>query len=346
MKPEWREFLIDAGAEFVDGRVATFGNPSREHEMATAGNVLCDLSHLGLMAAHGQDAREFLHNQLTQDVNHLEPTTSRLAAYCSPKGRMLAVFRLFEREEVFYLRLPREVLESTLKRLRMFVLRSQVTLEDADDALVRFGFSGPQAEEELKTALGQVPDSVNTAVELDNLSVIRVPGILPRFEIYGELDAMKDLWDELNVRAAPVGADSWELLETLAGLPNVFAPTQEAFVPQMANLDLVEGVSFKKGCYPGQEVVARMHYLGKPNRRMFLALAEDGEAPSPGEKLFVQDQPAGEVVNAAPYPGGQIAVLAVLKLKSLGGDPVHLGAADGPELEFQPMPYEVPEAEG
>ncbi len=344
MKPEWRAFLTDAGAEFVDERVQSFGNPNRERQISTTGTVICDLSHTGLISAYGNDTRDFLHNQLTSDVNAVGPDLSQLSAYCSPKGRMIAFMRLFMRQEAFYLRLPREILESTLKRLRMFVLRSQVTLEDADDSLVRFGLAGPDAEAELEAALGRMPGDVDEAVELADVSAVRVPGAPhPRFELYGELETMQQLWERFNVRGAPVGADNWRLLDILAGLPNVFAATQEAFVPQMANLDLINAVSFKKGCYPGQEVIARMHYLGKPNRRMFLAVADTEETPAPDTAVVGEDgKPAGEVVSAAPHPDSGQAVLAVMKLKPFdAGGPFHLGE-DGPALEFRELPYPVP----
>lgn len=341
MKPEWKEFLINAGAELDEGRVLSFGNPEREKRMTTTGGILCDLSHFGLIAAYGEDAETFLQGQLSNDLRQVDTEHSRLSAYCSPKGRMLAVMRLFRRSDTYYLRMPRELIEATLKRLHMFVLMSKVTLEDADDALVRFGFSGPQAAEELGEALGEVPEAPDALCFVKDYSVIRVPGPHPRFEIYGELEPMKKLWDTLNVRAAPVGASAWALLDILAGIPNVFKNTVEAFVPQMANMQLVDGVSFKKGCYPGQEIVARMQYLGKLKRRMY-RLNVKGEA-EPGTEVYAEDdspgQASGKIVDAQAHPDGGTEVLAVLQIDKAESKPLHLASLDGPPMQMRELPY-------
>ncbi len=343
MKPEWKEFLINAGAEFDDGRVVTFGNPEREKRMSTTGSILCDLSHMGLISAYGDDAETFLQGQSSNDVSQVSGSRSQLSSYCSPKGRMLANFRLFKRGETYYLRMPRELIEPVLQRLRMFVLMSKVTLEDADDALVRFGFSGPEAEAELSQALGTPPADDDAVVQIGEVTVIRIPGPHPRFELYGELEPMKKLWDKLNVHAAPVGASPWALLDILAGIPTVYSQTSEAFVPQMANMELVNGVSFKKGCYPGQEVVARMQYLGKLKRRMYRLHMDSNEAPKPGDDLFdandESEQSAGKIVDAQPHPDGGIAALAVVQIASAEAGRLHLGSRQGLALAIEALPY-------
>lgn len=341
MKPEWREFLLNKGAEFADGAVQTFGNPERELSVVTTGVVLADLSHTGLIAAYGDDTAAFLQGQVTSDVREVSPTTSQLSAYCSPKGRMLAAFRIFQRGETYYLAMPRVTVEGILKRLRMFVLRSKVTLEDGSDGLVRVGFSGPDADNQLREHLGSAPETTGAVVQSGGLTVIRIAGPHPRFEIYGEPDPMEKLWTALDVRAAPVGGDPWHLLDIRAGLPAVYAETADAFVPQMANLHLLEGVSFKKGCYTGQEVVARMQYLGKLKRRMYRAHAEAGERPEPGAPLFAPGaaQAVGKVVTAAPSPDGGWELLAVVEIGSQEAGEVRVGATDGPALHFLDLPY-------
>ena len=232
MKPEWRAFLTDAGAEFDDGRVAHFGNDERERRVVTTGDVICDLSHWGLIAAHGDEAGQFLQGQFSNDLLSLDANTSQMNSYCTPKGRMLANFRVFLRGESYYLRLPRDMVEPVLKRLRMFVLRSRVTLEDADDALVRMGISGPDAAGELEAALGQAgPEAVNGVIHAGEITAIRVSGPHPRFECYGELEPMMQLWQKLNVRCAPVGSGPWALLDILAGIPTVTPATSERSWP-------------------------------------------------------------------------------------------------------------------
>ncbi len=235
------------------------------------------------------------------------------------------------------------MLEATLKHLQKYVLRAKVTLADASDALVRCGYSGPSAERELEQAVRAYPVHVNDCVVAGDATILRIPGPHPRFEIYGELAPMKKLWSTLDVRGAPVGASSWALLDILAGIPNVFPPTSERFVPQMVNLHLLGGVSFKKGCYPGQEVVARTHYLGTLKRRMYrLHLAGD-TAPQPGEAIFRADgdasEPSGIIVDAQPHPDG-VELLAVLGIQDAEGHALRLQSPDGACLEPRSLPYE------
>ncbi len=345
MKPNWQSFLIDAGAEFSAQqpmRVESYGSPVREQHLVLTGNTLCDLSHYGLIEAHGDDSETFLQNQLTNDIKQVTESRSQLNAYCTPKGRILAIMRILKRGDSYYLRLPHELVEDTLQRLRKYILMSKLTLEDASDALVRFGFAGDEAEQELKGAIGGYPKAVDEVLQVDDLHIIRVPGTLPRFEIYAELEAAQNLWEKLNVRGAPVGAPAWQLLDVLAGIPEVWPATQEAFVPQMVNLQLVNGVSFQKGCYPGQEIVARMHYLGKLKRRMYHLHFDTDDIPEPGTEIYTpgHPEPIGTIVSAAAHPDGGSETLAVLAIRFADeAAPVHLGAPDGPPGRYSELPY-------
>lgn len=317
MKPDWQSFLIDAGAEFSEQsptRVENYGSPIREQHLVLTGNTLCDLSHYGLIEAHGEDAETFLQNQLTNDIQKISTSHSQLNAYCTPKGRILAIMRILKRSDCYYMKMPHKLIEGVLKRLQMYVLMSKVTLEDANDALVRFGFAGPEAEEELEQAVGRYPKAVDEVLQTNDLSIIRIGGTLPRFEIYAELEPAQTLWDKLNVRCTPVGVTAWDLLDILAGIPEVYSETQEAFVPQMVNLQLIDGVSFQKGCYPGQEIVARMHYLGKLKRRMYRLHFDTDEIPAPGTKIFTAEnkEPIGSIVSSATNPQGGSEALGVL----------------------------------
>jgi folate-binding protein YgfZ len=347
MKPDWKAFLADAGARFdeLGATVLDFGNPERERKLVVSGSVLADLSHLGLIAARGADTVSFLQSQLTNDARELNPERTQLSGYCTAKGRLLAIFRLFQRGDTVYLQLPYELLEATLKRLRMYVLRSKVTLEDATDTLVHIGFSGPLAETQLAEATGRAPPAVNTGAQLNEISVLRLPGPVPRFELIGILPALQALWERLAVNAAPVGADVWSLLDIRAGLPQVYRTSVEEFVPQMVNLPAIGGVSFQKGCYPGQEIVARMQYLGTLKRRMYLGHIDADNPPAPGTSLHEagaeSTQSVGNVVNAQRAPDGGCAVLAVVVIAAAERDNIRVASADGPPLKFQHLPYSL-----
>ena len=301
MNEQWRIFMQNERA-----RIAGNGGALFPEAPAGADCCLCDLSHLGLIRAHGEDALSFLQGQLTSDVRKVSAVRSQLSSYCSPKGRMLASFRVFKRGDDFYLQLPRENLEPILKRLRMYLLRARATLEDAGEraagVLEREG-DAPQKTQGEVTPVG-------------DLSLLRHPGEPPRFQVVGPAVALQGLWERLAATATPVNADYWAWLDIRAGIPTGLPQTAEAFVPQMANMELVDGVSFSKGCYTGQEVVARSQYLGKLKRRMYLAHVDCETTPHPGDELFSpgaeSGQTGGKLVDARRSPGGGYDLLAVI----------------------------------
>jgi folate-binding protein YgfZ len=350
----WQHFLNSQNAHWDNGRVSHFGDDpaniedEKKRALANQQTILCDLSHYGLIKASGPESEAFLQNQFCNDVRNVSATQSQLNGYCTPKGRLLAFFRLFQHADDYYLRLPQEILEPTLNRLRMFVLMSKTELNDSSESLARIGIAGPQAGEQLGTLIAEIPSTTDTSAQTNDLTVICVsPG--SRFEIYGAPDKLQELWQALAKDAFPVGADAWELLDIHAALPDVFIQTQEAFVPQMLNLQAIDALSFKKGCYPGQEIVARMHYLGKLKRRMFMAHTDDTAEIQPGEPLHAEGsesgQGVGKVVRAQSNPNGGSDLLAVIEISSAEQRALRLRSADGPALELLELPYkiEVPE---
>ncbi|MEO5573231.1 MAG: folate-binding protein YgfZ [Gammaproteobacteria bacterium] len=340
MSPEWKIFLENAGALIEHGSAVHFGKATDELHAIAARTLVCDLSYRGIISATGADAQSFLQGQFTNDVRAADERHSQLNAYCSPKGRALAVFRLWQRADTYYLSLPKEILEATLKRLRMFVLRAQVVLADASDHLIAIGLAGPDAELILSKLAGELPQAVDACVQINfagaDISIVRVPGAQARFEIYGEVDAMKTLWNELADDVTPVGAGVWKLLDIRNGIPTIYSATVDAFVPQMINLHEINGVSFKKGCYPGQEIVARMQYLGTLKRRMYKAHVHSETMPLPGGELYTadHDQSVGQIVDAQPAPQGGIELLAVLQIASAEEGKVRLHSRQGPVLHL------------
>lgn len=348
MNAEWNAFLERIGATWEVDRVSYFGRTETELEAVLSGDVCCDLSHLGLIAAQGPDAGTFLQGQLTCDVRQTMSNRSLPGAHCTPKGRVFASFRLFRCGEVYYLELPRMMVEPILSRLRKYVLRAKTMLEDASDALARMGVAGPNAAAQVGTVLGAIPETANDAVVSDaryssEITVIRLPGPIPRFELHGATRELRAVWNNLASNVAPVGAEPWRLLDILAGTPAVYPETVEAFVPQMLNLQLLDGISFQKGCYTGQEIVARTHYLGKLKRRMVLARVNSPIPPRPSDPLFSPQadpsQSAGQLVDAARHPDGGYAVLAVALIECAEHGVLQLGDASGPTLRLEPLPY-------
>jgi folate-binding protein YgfZ len=307
----WLRELVAAGARVEAHRVIHFGAPSDELQAARLGPVISDLSQLGLICAAGADVNAFLQGQLSSDIRQLDGDHAQVSSYNSPKGRVLATLLLFRIGELVFLQLPRELAEPIRKRLSMFVLRSKVQLTDASGDFVRFGVAGQQAERLVTSVLGTAPSSTLEVTHGDT-------------------------------QARPAGAPAWDWLEIQAGIPTITLPTQDRFVAQMINLERIGGVSFQKGCYPGQEIVARTQYLGAIKRRAYLAHVSCDPIPAPGHSLFSADlgeQPSGTVLNAAPAPGGGFDLLAVIQVASAQGEPIHLGAPSGPVLELRPLPY-------
>lgn len=307
---------------------------------APSENVLMPLPHLAVIEASGIDATAFLHAQLSNDVQGLAPGHSLLAGYCNAKGRLYALPRLWRSGDGWRLCLPADIADTVLKRLRMFVLRSQVTLTRRDDVTL-LGVAGAGAAGCLRQVGLPAPQGIDAVQTQGETSVLGGPATAGRFLICLPDTAAPACWAALAACARAAPATWWRLLDIDAGLPAIYAPTLEAFVPQMVNLELIGGVSFKKGCYPGQEIVARMHYLGKPSRRMY-RLQASGAAPQPGTPVSDGDgREVGAVVDAQPAALGA-RLLAVVQRGAVGTAALRL--ADGRPLALIDLPYAVEEA--
>lgn len=343
MDADWQSFLIGAGAVFAGGRLSHFSSLREESEAAIAGDILTDLSQLGLIAVRGADAAAFLQGQLTNDIRDVSETRAQRSAFCSPKGRVLANFLIFFRTDTYFLQPPQELLDSILKRLRLFVLRSDVALTDASDALIRIGLCGWNAHTRLQQMLGALPSTDNDVVQLSPLTVIRIRGERPRYEILGPYGPIRQLWTALAEVTCPTGPGAWSLLDIQSGVPTISHQTSDAFVPQMLNWDALSGISFTKGCYTGQEVVARSQYLGKIKRRLYRARIRDTAVVRPAMPLVVVDEQGtrtvGEVVNAEPQPGNNWELLAVIATQEVARATVYLHDDRGPALQLAPLPY-------
>ncbi|MEZ5479260.1 MAG: folate-binding protein [Thiolinea sp.] len=339
MKPDWKQFLIDRGAEFDADTLLHFGNSERERRIPPQGAVLCDLSHIGLISASGADAATFLQGQLSNDIHKVTAERAQISSYSSPKGRAITTFQIALRQGVYYLSLSGDLLEPVLKRLRLFVMRSKVSLEDASESLVHFGYADPRGEQRLEAAVGAIPAQPLDVVQHGDLTIIRRAASVPRFEILGELDAARKLWETLGVHAACVGRGAWDYFEIEAGVAQVTAASTEAWVPQMLNLHLIDGISFNKGCFVGQEVVVRLKYLGKNKRQTYRLEVEHMAIPVPGTAVTdAEGEEVGAVVNACLNPDGKVEALAVLKIAE-ADKPLQLAGQPARLLEL-PYPLE------
>ncbi|MEW8540196.1 MAG: folate-binding protein YgfZ [Candidatus Thiodiazotropha endolucinida] len=331
MNREWSEFLATRSTPGSDG--------------ADINCALNDLSHYGLIRVEGEDAEQFLQGQMTNDMREVTETHSNLAGWCNAKGRMIASFRCFRQGGSFYLQTPADAIPALLPRLSMYVLRSKVEISDVSDEWVRIGLTGDCAEALLQPFFNELPEQVNGVEQQDGMILIRLPGTTPRFEVIGPGPQVKEIWQTAEGQAQPATRGLWSLYEIRAGVLTLYPQTRESFVPQMANMQLIDGVSFTKGCYTGQEVVARMQYLGKLKRRMYLAHVVTQTPPQPGDELFAEEstseQGAGKVVDAQASGEGY-DLLAVIEIASAEENQVRLGE-NGPRLEILNLPYSYSE---
>lgn len=332
MNSHWQNFLEAAGAAFDSAapEVLHFGNPAGELQAAQTATVVVPLSHLGLIESSGDDAKSFLHNQFTSDINHLDAEQAQHSAWCTAKGRMLASFLIWREGEAYELLMAAELTEPIMKRLQMFVLRAKVKIADLSASQVLLGLSGPQAGDALAAANLPMPSEPLTTVAAAGKRIIRLDA--ERFLVAASADNAGETWRQLASIARPAGVPVWRWLDVRAGLPLVTGATREEFVPQMADFEKIGGVSFHKGCYPGQEIVARTQYLGKVKRHLYRLVSTT--ALQAGDDLHSPDNPdqaAGKVIVGAPSPLGGFEALAVVQANF--ADNLHLGAKDGPKVE-------------
>jgi folate-binding protein YgfZ len=352
MTQEWNSSLAAQGLA-ADG--SRFAGATDELAAARDMAVAAPLADMGLIRVSGVDAAAFLHNLLTNDINGITPGDARFAGFCTAKGRLLALLLIWREGDDFLLMLPRDILPMILKKLSMYVLRSKAKLTDAtaERALVgyatpvavtcpRSGFPGRQSPPAptFFDALAGLPRFAVAAI--DGGQAIRLDDT--RWLLSLDPATAISSWQQLAVSARPVGLAAWQWLEIAAGQPRVVAATQEAFVPQMLNMELaaVGGVSFSKGCYPGQEIVARTQYLGKVKRRTYRARL--ASAAAPGTHVYAPetgDQHCGAIVSAAPSPAGGFECLVCVQIGAVEGGEVHVGAPGGVRLEFLSLPYEL-----
>ncbi len=272
MNQNWKNFLFSQNATFESDNDITFPAISDYN-----GKTIYPVPHLAVLTVSGKDAAKLLQGQLTCNVNDLTETNSSLGAFCNPKGRAITTFLLVKTSDAFLMLLPSELLEPVRKRLQMYVLRSDVTLTDSSDKLCLIGLCQPAGQ------AGPLFGTTQQEIITINLSATQ-----SRCLVIAEADKAIALWSERvdNQNFQPENSDQWRYLDILSGLPWLTTETSEEFIPQMLNLDQWGGISYNKGCYTGQEIVARTHYLGKTKRALFLAECDTPFIPAPNSAII------------------------------------------------------------
>lgn len=333
MTQAWTEFLSHEGAEITD-LSARFAD--------TAAADACravPLVHLARIDCSGPDAAEFLQNLLSNDVKHLAADGAAWNSFNTPKGRMLASMLIHRDLDGYGIVLSADIAAAIHKRLSMYLLRSKAKLNIANVALI--GVCGAGTAAVLAAAGITAPGEAMRQSIADGVRCVRLPA--DNYVLITEADNAPALWQRLRSSGAQAGgSEAWHLAMIRAGLPLITASTQEEFVPQMLNFELIGGVSFNKGCYPGQEIVARTQYLGKLKKRMYRIHVRADHSPSIGDDVFTPEfgeQSAGKVVNVARAPQGGFEALAVMQTGCAEAGEARLGGPQGTPVQFLQLPY-------
>jgi len=325
MNNDWKNHLLQHGATQDDKGLFIFDEGFADAQIVEDSNVICDLSHVSTVVIAGADAAEFMQGQFTNDVDKADDHHSQISAFCNNKGRMIANFRLFKYQQNYFISVRQDLVEKSIEHLQNYVLRAQVAIQDVSQQLVHLGISGKDAESILEGFIDNPGSDVDSLSQNEDYIAIRAAGSIPRYEIFCSPEKAIALWQALTENTRPdkvsiVNSDYWDLLDIRNGIPFIDSNTSEEFVPQMANMELINGVSFEKGCYTGQEIVARTHYLGKQKRRTYPIRIKSSTTPNTGDQLATEtsseNQYTGTLVTIYQTATDEYEALAVIQIKS------------------------------
>jgi folate-binding protein YgfZ len=326
MNPQWKNFLLSEQAVIEDdGRIVFAESPSDQHH-------IYPISDLGVLSTSGKDAAKLLQGQATCNVFEVTETQARIGAFCNPKGRAIATFLLAKQADDYLLVLPLDLLELVKTRLQKYVLRSDVRFTDRSDQLCLIGVSAAEAAAEPLFAARHEQNTVSIAMG----------GAPARHLLIAEAERAVALWSDRVITQGygPGSSEEWRYLDLIAGIPWLTQATSEEYIPQMLNLDKLGGISFTKGCYTGQEIVARTHYLGKTKREMFLAEADTPTVPEPNASVIDNNSEAETIVGKVLSAFGhrhKCTMLIVLQTPGSDSQDLRLATPDREKITLLPL---------
>jgi tRNA-modifying protein YgfZ len=337
MSPDWQEFLSDQGAQFDADYLLGFS----EIDNKTFDNFITDLSHLALIEVTGEDIDDFLNGQFTTNIKQLTRHHLQFSAWCNPKGQVKTTFFIYRHETGINLLLPTDLKDSFLKQLQMYIMRANVRLIDKSDELVRVGIqtNNNKLLAELMSLTPQQKGNITIQSDLHCLYPFGSENNSQRFIFIGSVERLTNLWQEFSQHITTVGTEIWKLLDIQAGYPWLSLQTTEKFLPQMLNLDLIDALNYQKGCYPGQEIIARLHFRGQLKRSLYLASCSLDAQAEIADQLYTNDheKSVGVVINTQTFED-KCYLLAVIEKDSIE-NPLSLRQPNGGNLALQPLPY-------
>jgi len=335
MNTNWKGFLASNNATINDGLVTAFKSDESDVNSALTQSIIADQSAQCYIEVSGEDATLFLQGQLSNDINLVDEAHTQLSSYSTPKGRMLAIFKIFSFQDKYYLLTSHALKESLIKRLRMFVMMSKVDIVDASDHFVSFSITGDKT-----TTLDAIPSKENSVIQNKNYCIINSHH---QIQYFGLFESLSPIWTDLvNKGFIPVGQNAWHITTLKQGIPAIYPQSSEAFIPQHTNLDNIDAINFKKGCYTGQEVIARLHYLGKQKRKMYLCSVTSKNKPQINDALVAEaeksKQGTGNIVDVASLGADKYLILAILNNESLESN-IFLKGSDTSKIQIEAQPY-------
>lgn len=346
---DWKSFLSAQHANLDnEGAITSFQFPELERTILTHGPALTSLAHDALLEVRGEEALSFLNGQLTNDIKTVTEEKACYSAYCDPKGQVLALMLVFKMADAYYLSFDGSLKDPIQKRLQMFIMRSKVTLTDVSQHWIKIGYAGQFADLEIQRRLDVKVKTLLTTTQAKDenfadLTLVKVPGPYHSYEIFAPVTTAQKAWEALKRNGEATNAQDWRLLKILAGFPTVNALTSGQFIAQFINLDKLEQINFKKGCFPGQEIIARLHYRSQPSKRMFRLKLTQAVDLEPGSELSLLDnndkKHKFEVVSATADIFAGTQVLAVATVKSLEAAVGQLQSPETGLVTIEPHPY-------
>jgi tRNA-modifying protein YgfZ len=305
--------------------------------------IYFDLSHFALLEVTGSDAHTFLHNQLTCDLKLLDTYGWLFSAWCLPNGRVISTFIIFKHNNSYFMILPGMMKEKIIKRLVMYILHSDVKINDVSDDYTLLGIMDDNINILFNELLPDAIDINSSLINTPSMLILRLWDMKYRYILICKIDVVTGIVNIISDKCNEGDRSTWSLLDIHAGIPWILNSTSESFLPQMLNLDQMAGLSYAKGCYPGQEVIARLHYRGQLKKRLYLGSGNAVINPGTGDQVELKTSGAivGDVIDAESHPEGGFRLLAVIESSHADKNTLCLYNSDNALIKFTPINYSL-----
>ena len=337
----WEKFLTEYHARLINDNISDFGNVAEETEITTHGDIITWLSHLALLILSGKDVVDFLHNLFTTDIKQLEENILQLSAWCNAKGQVVCDFYLYKQGESVNILIDKTVQDLFIRKIKLYILRAEVNIVVEDNKIL----TGIKMESEIPPvkALSYLPAKSGNVYNNNNSTYIRLYGAKHRYIIIDDIKNTATFWQAVKSALVMVGNRQWKILDILDGIAWITEKSSEQFIPQFINLDYLDAIDFQKGCFPGQEIIARLHYRSRPGKRTYLLKTSHITDADIGDRIHskLSDNPVGRIINIEKLDGDSEIILAVIENEAVQKNKIFIGNDPDNPVLIESMPYTV-----